>query len=170
MDPIMQQMGALQTDELSVLREFSQALAGALDCDELLALVPPALHRLVPCDISALAVSTDTVPRVLLRDARPVGEPIREQARLLVCSAFHRLTGIPPADARIDHGRASGEASQQDASGDIQSICDVPLSTTEGVVGAVSVLSLQKEGFDEHAVSLVRTLASQTAAAVARIR
>jgi two-component system NtrC family sensor kinase len=38
------------------------------------------------------------------------------------------------------------------------------------VVGAVSVLSLQKEGFDEHAVSLVRTLASQTAAAVARIR
>jgi two-component system NtrC family sensor kinase len=165
----MQHTGAQHTEELSVLHEVSHALARMPDWDELFAVVLSALHRLVPCDIAALALAAHPEPRVLLRDARPLSEAVRKQARPIVCRALQGLANVSLPLRRIRHERASGDAGETEAAGDIQSICDVPLTVQDEVSGAITVLSLRPNAFDEHAVQLVETVANHTASAAARL-
>jgi len=165
----MPQNGTQQARELSVLHEFSEALTRQPDQDELYRLVLSALQRLIPCDVAALALATDPVPRVLLREGRPLAKAVREQAEPIVCGALQKLTGISATAAQISHQEAPADVSGPEGAGDIQSIGTVPLNMGEQVIGALSVLSLQEDAFDPEAVRLAETLANQAVSAIARL-
>ncbi len=132
--------------ELGILYELTQALGNSLSVDETLRLLTNELHKLIPFDSIAVYLMRDSllVPRfvegvneaLLARMQIPLGEGV---SGWVAENGKYSLNGNPAVEP--------GYLQDPQQFGKLRSALSVPLDSTKGIIGALTLYSLRQNGF-----------------------
>ncbi len=160
--------------DLTIIQEATSAMTAAVTFDEaVLALLPHVVNAVQAAQVSMFLISDDQMTRV---GTYPVHEGSEDAP--LVC---YDLSDYPltqkvvetrrPLAIKADDVRLQAHAREAFQAAEITANATIPLVGREGVLGTLSVnLSAPRQVFSEHDVSLLQTLADQTALTFENLR
>jgi formate hydrogenlyase transcriptional activator len=165
-----QQQLSRERDRLGLLLDVTNALVSSLDFDELFAAVTDCMRRVIPHDYASVALH-DKESNLLRFQAVELNS-----RQGLVRSQVPASAQATPASVAFGSGkptvfdaealtRFSSVAIQTMLGEGIQSLCCVPLTTKNGVLGTLNIGSRQAAAFQQDEVDLLSQVAAQTAIA-----
>ncbi len=152
-----------ERDILLTLFDLGRKVASVIDLDELLPRIPDLVHRLVPFD--AFGVYFVNQKRGLLKLAYRVGYP--DSADGFEMSAASGVLGrVIATQQPVVSGDVSVEPSYISIVPDMQSTLVVPLLHKAQSIGALNVLSRDRDRYSERDVAILRQFAAHVATAL----
>lgn len=152
-----------ERDILLTLFDLGRKVASVIDLDELLQRIPALVQRLVPFD--AFGVYFVNQKRGLLKLAYSVGYP--ESASGFEMSVTAGVLGrVIAAQQPLVSGDVAAEPAYVSIVPDMQSTLVVPLLHKSQPIGALNVLSRDRDRYSERDVAILRQFAAHVATAV----
>ncbi len=164
---------ARERDRLRLLLEINNAVVSQLDLKELLNVISSCLQQVIPHDAALLSLYDPENSQLQLQalDMQMFGNvPFKEGIRI---SPENTPEGEAIASGQpvlvgpvLDLARFSSPWVRKAADNGVKSGCAVPLISHDRTLGALSVVSLQENAFNEADVALLVQCANQIAIAV----
>ena len=160
-----------ERDRLRLLLEVNNAVVTHLDLRDLLRAISAFLRRMVPHDMSSIAIYDPQVNglRAGALDF-PEHQDFVQESELVPIEdnpiGLSFKTRQPVLHRRIDLERFPGEIMRRVVAHGIKCGCSVPLISHEKVLGVLSLGSLRESAFDEADVELLGQIGKQVAIAV----
>ena len=152
-----------ERDILLTLFDLGRKVASVIELDELLHRIPSLVHRLVPFD--AFGVYFVNQKRGLLKLAYSVGYP--DSASGFEMSATAGVLGrVIAAQQPLVSGDVATEPAYVSIVPDMQSTLVVPLLHKSQSIGALNVLSRDRDRYSERDVAILRQFAAHVATAL----
>ena len=156
-----------ERDILLTLFDLGRKVASVIDLDELLPRIPDLVHRLVPFD--AFAVYFVNEKRGVLKLAYSVGYPAASAGFEMAVSAG--VVGrVVASEQPFVSGDVSSEPSYVSIVPDMQSTLVVPLLHKSQSIGALNVLSRDRDRYSERDVAILRQFAAHVATPLVNAR
>jgi sigma-B regulation protein RsbU (phosphoserine phosphatase) len=152
-----------ERDILLTLFDLGRKVASVIDLDELLQRIPSLVQRLVPFD--AFGVYFVNPKRGLMKLAYGVGYP-DSAAGLELSMATGVLGRVVTVQQPIVSGDVAAEPAYVSIVPDMQSTLVVPLLHKAQSIGALNVLSRDRDRYSERDVAILRQFAAHVATAV----
>jgi sigma-B regulation protein RsbU (phosphoserine phosphatase) len=152
-----------ERDILLTLFDLGRKVASVIDLDELLPRIPDLVHRLIPFD--AFGVYFVNEKRGLLKLAYSVGYP--EGSAGFEMSVSSGVVGrVIATQQPFVSGEVSGEPAYINIVPGVQSTLVVPLLHKSRSIGALNVLSRDRDRYSERDVAILRQFAAHVATAL----
>ena len=156
-----------ERDILLTLFDLGRKVASVLDLDELLERIPSLVHRLVPFD--AFGVYFVNPKRGVLKLVYSVGYP--DSAAGFEMSVTAGVLGrVIAAQHPLVSGDVAAEPAYVSIVSDMQSTLVVPLLHKAQSIGALNVLSRDRDRYSERDVAILRQFAAHVATALVNAR
>jgi sigma-B regulation protein RsbU (phosphoserine phosphatase) len=156
-----------ERDILLTLFDLGRKVASVIDLEELLQRIPSLVHRLVPFD--AFGVYFVNEKRGLLKLAYSVGYP--DTAAGFEMTATAGVLGrVIAAQQPLVSGDVATEPAYVSIVPDMQSTLVVPLLHKSQSIGALNVLSRDRDRYSERDVAILRQFAAHVATALVNAR
>lgn len=156
-----------ERDILLTLFDLGRKVASVIDLDELLPRIPDLVHRLVPFDAFGIYFVNDK--RGLLKLAYSVGYP-ETAAGFEMSASSGSLGRVVATQQPLVSGDVSTESSYVSIVPEMQSTLVVPLLHKAQSIGALNVLSRERDRYSERDVAILRQFAAHVATALVNAR
>jgi signal transduction protein with GAF and PtsI domain len=161
-----------QIVELSALAQVSETITSPRYLDEMLEVVAKMAERVMNARLCSLMLLDETTGELVLRTTHHLSPAYREKPPLkvgegIVGHVAQTGQAISVWDVRDDPRYRHAELARQEG---LCSLLCVPLSVRDRVIGVMSCYMADRHRFAEEEVSLLSTLANQTALAIENAR
>lgn len=162
-----------QATEREMLAEAARIMGSSLDIDTVYERFADVISRLIPFDLLVIALLDEEENKVTV--AHMAGIEVPGLERGMIRNAERSVFSLPDFKS---HGslrtgedadavtRALGAENFVRKSG-IETFLDVPLLSNDRVIGALGVMSFQRDAYTDSAVALAQRIAAQVAGAIA---
>jgi sigma-B regulation protein RsbU (phosphoserine phosphatase) len=159
---------ASDQDRLAALFAFSREVTGVLDLDELLATIPRLIARLTDFHVFSVYLLDEASQQLHIAYAEGYPEEAKRRVRLALGEG---IVGAAVQDQRsiLVHDVATDSRYFAVVPG-MQSTLVVPLRHKGGAIGALNLLSREKDAFDETDESMLRAFGAAVAQAIMNAR
>src|SRR5262245_54730761 len=162
-----------QSERLSLMLEINNAVVSKLDLRELLKVISACLRRVIPHDATLLTLHDPESARLRLQalDMQVFGKVPFEEGVLISMEDTpegEAITSRRPVlvGPGVDLTRFSSPWVRHAVDNGVRSGCAVPLISHDRTLGALSVVSLREDAFNEADAELLTQFASQIAIAI----
>lgn len=152
-----------ERDILLTLFDLGRKVASVIDLDELLPRIPDLVHRLVPFD--AFGIYFVNEKRGLLKLVYSVGYP-ESAAGFEMSVSAGTLGRVVATQQPLVSGDVSSDAGYVSVAPEMQSTLVVPLLHKARSIGALNVLSRERDRYSERDVAILRQFAAHVATAL----
>ncbi|MCZ6688197.1 MAG: GAF domain-containing protein [Planctomycetota bacterium] len=162
-----------RTHELTILKDLSDQIVGALNYDELFRIVLVSLHEVVNYDLAGAMLLEGDQHRYIVKRTRPTDRKLIRQVRDLILRNCKELSGnsIRVKDVSTSLRRTTHFLEDvPPLEGEIRSYINVPLVSGNELLGVINVSSLKENAFSQDHLRILYTISNQATAALLRLK